>query len=155
MSLSRKATEKRQSETIIDTCESTRHIEMERIISLTQKAGIATLVAGITVDFFIYDVDAGKRAVIFDMLQGVQQTTIGEGTHFKIPYIQVYTLGMIAAPNCHTFYSTLLSVLTSSAPNNHGHSCAPKDHQLFDGNKGSSNGEMIMSELPIDSTIAY
>lgn len=70
---------------------------MERIISLTQKAGIATLVVGVTIDFFIYDVDAGKRAVIFDMLQGVQQTTIGEGTHFKIPYIQVLTFKAIVA----------------------------------------------------------
>jgi acid stress-induced BolA-like protein IbaG/YrbA len=34
-------------------------------------------------------VDAGKRAVIFDKLQGVQQKVIGEGTHFRIPYIQV------------------------------------------------------------------
>ena len=75
----------------LDPEEHKTFIDMERIISLTQKAGIATLVAGVTIDFFIYDVDAGKRAVIFDMLQGVQQTTIGEGTHFKIPYIQVHT----------------------------------------------------------------
>lgn len=76
---------------------STHYFGMERIISLTQKAGIATLVVGVTIDFFIYDVDAGKRAVIFDMLQGVQQTTIGEGTHFKIPYIQVLTFKAIVA----------------------------------------------------------
>jgi uncharacterized membrane protein YqiK len=37
-------------------------------------------------------VDAGKRAVIFDKLQGVQQKVIGEGTHFRIPYIQVSSL---------------------------------------------------------------
>ena len=55
------------------------------------------MVVGVTIDFFIYDVDAGKRAVIFDMLQGVQQTTIGEGTHFKIPYIQVLTFKAIVA----------------------------------------------------------
>lgn len=75
---------------------------MERIISLTQRAGIATLVVGVTVDFFIFDVDAGKRAVIFDMLQGVQQTTIGEGTHFKIPYIQVCRSEPIAPRHSQT-----------------------------------------------------
>ena len=47
-------------------------------------------------------VDAGKRAVIFDMLQGVQQTTIGEGTHFKIPYIQVSRAEPIAPRHSQT-----------------------------------------------------
>jgi hypothetical protein len=34
-------------------------------------------------------VDAGTRAVIFDKFQGVQKEPKGEGTHFKIPFIQV------------------------------------------------------------------
>ena len=34
-------------------------------------------------------VDGGTRAVIFDKISGVQQKVIGEGTHFKIPFIQV------------------------------------------------------------------
>lgn len=36
----------------------------------------------------MYDVDGGKRAVIFDKISGVQQKVVGEGTHFKIPFIQ-------------------------------------------------------------------
>ncbi|WPK24349.1 hypothetical protein PUMCH_001619 [Australozyma saopauloensis] len=36
----------------------------------------------------MYDVEGGKRAVIFDRLKGVQSTVIGEGTHFKIPWLQ-------------------------------------------------------------------
>lgn len=36
----------------------------------------------------IYDVEGGKRAVIFDRLNGVQQSVIGEGTHFLIPWLQ-------------------------------------------------------------------
>ncbi|EDK37717.2 conserved hypothetical protein [Meyerozyma guilliermondii ATCC 6260] len=36
----------------------------------------------------IYDVEGGKRAVIFDRLSGVQQQVIGEGTHFLIPWLQ-------------------------------------------------------------------
>jgi regulator of protease activity HflC (stomatin/prohibitin superfamily) len=34
-------------------------------------------------------VDAGTKAVVFDKFQGIQQKTVGEGTHFKIPFIQV------------------------------------------------------------------
>lgn len=36
----------------------------------------------------IYDVEGGKRAVVFDRLQGVQQKVVGEGTHFVIPWLQ-------------------------------------------------------------------
>lgn len=36
----------------------------------------------------IYDVEGGKRAVVFDRLSGVQQKVIGEGTHFVIPWLQ-------------------------------------------------------------------
>ena len=33
-------------------------------------------------------VDAGHRAVIFDRFRGVQDTVVGEGTHFLIPWVQ-------------------------------------------------------------------
>jgi prohibitin 1 len=36
----------------------------------------------------MYDVDGGYRAVIFDRLQGVKKETVGEGTHFVIPWLQ-------------------------------------------------------------------
>lgn len=36
----------------------------------------------------MYDVEGGKRAVIFDRLKGVQPAVIGEGTHFVIPWLQ-------------------------------------------------------------------
>ncbi|RYP03878.1 hypothetical protein DL765_010370 [Monosporascus sp. GIB2] len=36
----------------------------------------------------IYDVKGGSRAVIFDRLQGVKETVVGEGTHFLIPWLQ-------------------------------------------------------------------
>ena len=62
---------------------------MNRALGTAKYAGGLALAGGIAIDFFIYDVDAGKRAVIFDKLQGVHQTTIGEGTHFRIPFIQV------------------------------------------------------------------
>lgn len=33
-------------------------------------------------------VDAGHRAVIFDRFRGVQDSVVGEGTHFLIPWVQ-------------------------------------------------------------------
>lgn len=36
----------------------------------------------------LYDVEGGKRAVIFDRLGGVKQGVIGEGTHFLVPWLQ-------------------------------------------------------------------
>eukprot|EP00310_Coccolithus_braarudii_P013156 CAMPEP_0183350360 /NCGR_PEP_ID=MMETSP0164_2-20130417/18449_1 /TAXON_ID=221442 /ORGANISM="Coccolithus pelagicus ssp braarudi, Strain PLY182g" /LENGTH=276 /DNA_ID=CAMNT_0025522265 /DNA_START=31 /DNA_END=861 /DNA_ORIENTATION=- len=36
----------------------------------------------------IYNVDGGSRAVMFDRLRGVQRYVSGEGTHFRIPWLQ-------------------------------------------------------------------
>ncbi|RYP72560.1 hypothetical protein DL770_007940 [Monosporascus sp. CRB-9-2] len=36
----------------------------------------------------IYDVKGGSRAVIFDRLQGVKESVVGEGTHFLVPWLQ-------------------------------------------------------------------
>lgn len=47
-------------------------------------AGIAITLAQLA----MYDVEGGKRAVIFDRLKGVQLGVIGEGTHFVIPWLQ-------------------------------------------------------------------
>ncbi len=33
-------------------------------------------------------VDAGHRALIFDLYQGIKPTVYGEGTHFRIPILQ-------------------------------------------------------------------
>lgn len=33
-------------------------------------------------------VDAGHQAVIFDRFRGVQDSVVGEGTHFLIPWVQ-------------------------------------------------------------------
>lgn len=38
--------------------------------------------------YSMYDVKGGSRAVIFDRLSGVQKQVIGEGTHFLIPWLQ-------------------------------------------------------------------
>ncbi|KAI9309085.1 prohibitin-1 [Cunninghamella echinulata] len=36
----------------------------------------------------MYDVQGGHRAVIFDRIQGVKSESMGEGTHFLVPWLQ-------------------------------------------------------------------
>ena len=36
----------------------------------------------------LYTVDGGRRAVLFDRFRGVIDETIGEGTHFLVPWLQ-------------------------------------------------------------------
>ncbi|CAI9111526.1 OLC1v1011769C1 [Oldenlandia corymbosa var. corymbosa] len=44
---------------------------------------------GVTaVNSSLYTVDGGQRAVIFDRFRGVIDETVGEGTHFRIPWLQ-------------------------------------------------------------------
>lgn len=56
----------------------------ERLSKLVIPAGIAITLA----QSALYDVEGGKRAVIFDRLSGVKQVVVGEGTHFLIPWLQ-------------------------------------------------------------------
>ncbi|KDP46337.1 hypothetical protein JCGZ_10177 [Jatropha curcas] len=52
----------------------------------------------------LYTVDGGQRAVLFDRFRGVIDTTIGEGTHFLIPWLQKpYIFDIRTRP--HTFSS--------------------------------------------------
>ncbi|CAN0924660.1 Prohibitin-3, mitochondrial [Linum grandiflorum] len=52
----------------------------------------------------LYTVDGGERAVIFDRFQGVLPTTVGEGTHFRIPWLQTPNVFDIRTKP-HTFSS--------------------------------------------------
>lgn len=56
----------------------------ERLTRIAIPVGIAVTLG----QSALYDVEGGKRAVIFDRLNGVQQNVIGEGTHFLIPWLQ-------------------------------------------------------------------
>ncbi|KAB2610101.1 prohibitin-3 [Pyrus ussuriensis x Pyrus communis] len=52
----------------------------------------------------LYTVDGGQRAVLFDRFRGVIDDTIGEGTHFLIPWLQKpYIFDIRTRP--HTFSS--------------------------------------------------
>ncbi|GJU03497.1 prohibitin-3, mitochondrial [Tanacetum coccineum] len=39
-------------------------------------------------NYSLYTVDGGQRAVLFDRFRGVIDDTVGEGTHFLIPWLQ-------------------------------------------------------------------
>lgn len=85
---------------------------MEGLLKTAQFVGGAAIVVGLVSDFFLYDgkkklyyiiqffilmhnnisiilVEPGTRAVIFDKVYGISQKVVSEGTHFKLPYIQV------------------------------------------------------------------
>ncbi|CAO3635928.1 unnamed protein product [Mucor hiemalis] len=57
---------------------------LEKIAKLAIPAGLA--IGG--VQSAMYDVQGGYRAVIFDRIQGVKPSSIGEGTHFLVPWLQ-------------------------------------------------------------------
>jgi len=60
---------------------------MEGLFRLATRLGGAAVAVGVIGEFCLYDVDGGKRAVIFDKISGLQDKVIGEGTHFRIPFI--------------------------------------------------------------------
>ncbi|KAG2217210.1 hypothetical protein INT45_011648 [Circinella minor] len=57
---------------------------LEKIAKLAIPAGLA--IGGL--QSAMYDVQGGHRAVIFDRVQGVKDTSSGEGTHFLVPWLQ-------------------------------------------------------------------
>jgi prohibitin 1 len=61
----------------------------QRVLGSLTTLGLGAVVAGTVAEFCLYDVDAGTRAVIFDKFRGIQETVVQEGTHFRIPFIQV------------------------------------------------------------------
>lgn len=62
---------------------------MEGLARLSRVVGGGLIGAGLINEFCLFDVDAGTRAVVFDKFAGVKPEPIGEGTHFRIPYVQV------------------------------------------------------------------
>lgn len=59
-----------------------------RLLNTIGKIGLGIAVVGGVAQTALYNVDGGHRVVIFDRFRGVQQTVIGEGTHFLIPWVQ-------------------------------------------------------------------
>lgn len=62
---------------------------MNGLLKTASTLGTVAAVAGVVTEFCLFDVDAGNRAVIFDKLSGIQEKVVGEGTHFRVPFVQV------------------------------------------------------------------
>ncbi|KAL2925476.1 Prohibitin-4 mitochondrial [Bienertia sinuspersici] len=52
------------------------------------RAAIGIGIGGAAVSSSLYTVDGGEQAVLFDRFRGVLEQTVGEGTHFLIPWLQ-------------------------------------------------------------------
>ncbi|KAH0711887.1 prohibitin-3, mitochondrial-like [Solanum tuberosum] len=52
------------------------------------RAAFTLGLGGALVNSSLYTVDGGQRAVLFDRFNGVLEKTVGEGTHFLIPWLQ-------------------------------------------------------------------
>ena len=62
---------------------------MEKLFNRMGQLGGVLLGMGVVGTNFIFVVDGGERALIFDKLSGLKDKVHGEGMHFKIPIIQV------------------------------------------------------------------
>ena len=60
---------------------------MEKLFNRMGQLGGTLLALGLVGTRFIFIVDGGERAVIFDKFRGVRDKVYGEGMHFKIPAI--------------------------------------------------------------------
>ncbi|XP_057424002.1 prohibitin-3, mitochondrial [Lotus japonicus] len=68
------------------------------------RAAIGLGAASAAVNSSLYTVDGGQRAVLFDRFRGILDDTVGEGTHFLIPWVQKpYIFDIRTRP--HTFSS--------------------------------------------------
>lgn len=61
---------------------------MSRLAETVAKIALPVGIAVSAIQYSMYDVKGGSRAVIFDRLSGVQKQVIGEGTHFLMPWLQ-------------------------------------------------------------------
>ncbi|CAK7897658.1 prohibitin-1 [[Candida] anglica] len=59
-----------------------------RFVEILSKVAVPVGVAVTLGQSAMYDVQGGQRAVIFDRMNGVKDTVVGEGTHFLIPWLQ-------------------------------------------------------------------
>lgn len=61
---------------------------MSKLADSLARIALPIGIAFSALQYSMYDVKGGTRAVIFDRLSGVQQQVIGEGTHFLVPWLQ-------------------------------------------------------------------
>lgn len=71
---------------------------MDRALFGLARTGLGVAALG-AIPACLYSVDGGERAVMFDKLRGILPDPVGEGTHFKIPWLQeAYILDVRSRP---------------------------------------------------------
>ncbi|KAH9627147.1 hypothetical protein KSS87_018387 [Heliosperma pusillum] len=63
----------------------------QQAVSLLKKIARSVIDVGIgayVLNSSLYTVDGGEKAVLFDRFRGVLEETVGEGTHFLVPWLQ-------------------------------------------------------------------
>lgn len=69
--------------------------QLDRVLTIAARGGIGLMGLAMVPQVCLFDVDGGQRAVVLNMLTGMEEKVRGEGTHFKIPYFQqpsLYTI---------------------------------------------------------------
>jgi prohibitin 1 len=61
--------------------------QMDRALTLLARGGIGLMGLAAIPAVCLFDVDGGQRAVVLNMLRGVEDKVRGEGTHFKVPWL--------------------------------------------------------------------
>lgn len=61
---------------------------MEKVLQNVARIGVGVAGVSFVGSQCLYNVDGGHRAVMFDQIRGVLPKAIGEGTSFKIPFLQ-------------------------------------------------------------------
>jgi len=59
----------------------------DKALTLIGRASIGLGGLALIPSLCLYDVDGGQRAVVLNMLSGVEDKVRGEGTHFKVPWL--------------------------------------------------------------------
>lgn len=58
------------------------------LLSKVARYSVILGIGGSALQTSLYTVDGGERAVMYDRIQGVLDTPVGEGTHFRVPWFQ-------------------------------------------------------------------
>jgi len=69
--------------------------QLDRVLTIAARGGIGLMGLALVPQVCLFDVDGGQRAVVLNMLTGMEEKVRAEGTHFKIPYFQqpsIYTI---------------------------------------------------------------
>ena len=70
-------------------CARSHGARLRRGTIFTTAGGLALTVGGyVLVNHCMYNVEGGHRAVVYSRLSGMSQVVKGEGTHFKLPWLQ-------------------------------------------------------------------